>query len=141
MHVGLVIAQFLLAAAIVLSARWAPPDLLPIVLSLPGMLVAIWAWHAMGVTNIRVAPAPDQRSRLVRHGPYRWIRHPMYTGLLLFTMPLLASNFAWWRLLAWMALVLVLRIKAAEEERLMGERFSEYRSYLARTGRFFPKLG
>lgn len=65
----------------------------------------------------------------------------MYTGLLLFTMPLLASNFAWWRLLAWMALVLVLRIKAAEEERLMGERFSEYRSYLARTGRFFPKLG
>ena len=138
MHALLVLAQFLLAAGLVLSARWWPPDALALTLAAPGAAIAVWAWVVMGLTRLRVMPSPREHAALITRGPYRWIRHPMYTGLLWLTAALLLAGFAWWRLGAWLALAAVLEVKAREEERLLAERFPEYRDYCRRTSRFLP---
>jgi protein-S-isoprenylcysteine O-methyltransferase Ste14 len=82
-----------------------------------------------------------ERAALVTHGPYRWIRHPLYTfGALFFLgVGLMAAN----------ALVFVfgglgltmLALRTPREEAKLIEKFGdEYRRYMARTGRFFPAL-
>ena len=107
---------------------------------MPGMGIAVWAWGTMGLRRLRVTPTPGKDCQLLMHGPYRWIRHPMYSGLLLFTAPLLVSPADLWRLGAWLGLVVVLVFKAKEEETLLRARFPEYADYAARTARFLPGL-
>lgn len=136
---SLVIAQFLLAAALVLSASWNPLPIVPLALSAPGIGLAVWAWMAMGLRKIRIHPSTTESTRLITQGPYRLVRHPMYTGLLWFTVAFLFCPFRWWRLLAWFSLLAVLYLKSFHEEKSMRERFAEYQTYQNEVGRIFPK--
>ena len=81
---------------------------------------------------------PEERP-LLQHGPYRYIRHPIYLSFLLTSVGflLLAENIVMLPLL--FALTALKYPKPEEEEliRLYGDSYQEYRN---RTGRFFPKL-
>ncbi|TWU02134.1 methyltransferase family protein [Stieleria varia] len=134
----LVLAQFVLSAVIVLSADWRHPDPIALGLSLPGALIAIAAWWAIGWSRIRIQPSPTQRTVLTTHGPYRWIRHPMYTGLLLFTAALLLSPLSVWRTVLWLVLLGVLIAKLLHEEAMLRKHFEAYSSYQQSTYRLLP---
>jgi protein-S-isoprenylcysteine O-methyltransferase Ste14 len=78
---------------------------------------------------------------LVTTGPYRWVRHPYYTATLLLVAAatLLAAN--WLIGLLGLLVFLLLAIRTPLEERKLIERFGDdYRRYMQRTGRFFPRL-
>lgn len=137
--------QFSLAALLVLSAHWLPMPWsslhwIAMLLAAPGIGLAVGAWMTMGWRKLRIHPSATERTILVTRGPYALVRHPMYTGLLWFTAALLLSGFEWWRLVSWVALLLVLRVKAAHEEQSMVSRFDEYSEYQTRVGQLFPKL-
>jgi protein-S-isoprenylcysteine O-methyltransferase Ste14 len=80
---------------------------------------------------------------LVASGPYRWVRHPMYTALCLFFLGqfLLCAN--WFvGVTAGTAFLGVMLVRTPREERMLLERFGqEYRTYMEGTGRFIPKVG
>ena len=80
--------------------------------------------------------------RLVTHGPYRWVRHPLYgTGLSLFlAVGLMAAS--WFILLLTVIVgVLVLAVVIPAEERNLVEAFGDdYREMRRRTGRLLPRL-
>lgn len=137
---SLVLAQFALSAAIVLSARWSPLPIGSLLASSPGIGIAIWAWLTIGFQKIRIHPTTTERTELMMTGPYRLVRHPMYAGLIWFTGALLFTPFESWRAVAWCLMVAVLSSKAKIEERLMQQRFPEYESYRQRVGQLFPKL-
>ncbi|TWU51586.1 methyltransferase family protein [Rubripirellula reticaptiva] len=137
-HSLLIAGQFVLAAALVLSVKWLPIPWGTLLISMPGLIFALWAWGAMGLRRIRIHPSTTDQTRLITAGPYGIVRHPMYTGLLWFTAALLASDFAWWRLSVWVALLGVLLLKTREEEAAMSERFVDYTDYRSRVGRLLP---
>jgi protein-S-isoprenylcysteine O-methyltransferase Ste14 len=134
----LVIAQFTLSAALVLSTRWSPVPWLAMIIALPGIALAVWAWAKVGLLKLRIHPSTTDRTQLITDGPFSIVRHPMYVGLLWFTAALLASEFAWWRVIAWIALATVLNFKSRMEEQDMKVRFVEYDAYVQRVGRFWP---
>jgi protein-S-isoprenylcysteine O-methyltransferase Ste14 len=80
-----------------------------------------------------------QGHRLVSHGLYRYVRHPIYTGDLLLLLGLeLALNS--WFVLGVAAIAVYVRRKAVHEEQKLKESIPEYDRYCSRTTRFVPFL-
>lgn len=80
--------------------------------------------------------------QLVTHGIYRWIRHPLYTALLLFAlgMPLILRSL-WGAAAGLLIIVPSLWLRVRQEEALLVEAFGDdYRAYMARSGRLLPRL-
>jgi protein-S-isoprenylcysteine O-methyltransferase Ste14 len=102
--------------------------------------VGVWAVQANRPGNFNIHPAPREGGALVHHGPYRWIRHPMYTsvGGLAVACAMAAGSMG--AALAAGLLGAVLLGKALLEERWMAERHPGYAAYRARTRRFVPGL-
>jgi len=78
---------------------------------------------------------------LVTHGPYRWVRHPFYVtaAILIFSVTLLTAN--WLIGLSGLTVMVLLVVRTAKEEQMLTDRFGEeYRQYISKTGRFFPRL-
>ena len=133
----LVVAQLgLIAAMVIPDARLhcAPVGVALITL---GAAFGLWALLVMG-RHLRVLPEPTATAPLVRSGPYRWIRHPMYSAGMLAALGWLLCDFSWPRLACWLALLPVLVIKALCEERLLAAKFADYAAYRAATWRFIP---
>jgi protein-S-isoprenylcysteine O-methyltransferase Ste14 len=108
-----------------------------VLLALSGAL-GVWALLANRPGNFNIRPTPHHSGHLVQHGPYHWIRHPMYSAVLLLAAALawpLASLLAW---LVWVVLALVLLSKALLEERWMTQKHPGYAAYLQRSRRFIP---
>lgn len=103
-----------------------------------GVLLGLWALAANRPGNFNIRPAPRAGARLVRQGPYRWIRHPMYTAVMACGWAAAwasSTSLAW---LAWVALVLVLVVKAVLEERWMLQAHPGYAAYRQGTRWFLP---
>ena len=127
-----VIAQFLLFAAV--GASWFLGDgvtRLGWFIAAIGVALAGWAGIAMG-HSLSPFPRPPHDAELVDHGPFRFLRHPIYVGATLFFLglSLVFSVFG-------VALTAVLAAfwvaKARLEERHLSERFPQYAEYRRRT--------
>jgi protein-S-isoprenylcysteine O-methyltransferase Ste14 len=106
-----------------------------------GLAVRVWAVATLGQA-FRTSVEVDTGQAVVTAGPYRWIRHPSYTGL-----PVFFAGFglggANWLSLAICAVApttaLMWRIRVEEDEltRVLGDRYDAYRM---RTKRLIPGL-
>ena len=79
---------------------------------------------------------------LITSGPYRSIRHPIYTSFLMILGSTLFISSNWLIGLGWLGMtILEVFSRIRFEESLMTEYFGEgYREYRKRTGRLFPKI-
>jgi protein-S-isoprenylcysteine O-methyltransferase Ste14 len=79
---------------------------------------------------------------LVKEGPYARLRHPIYLAFLLMQVSVLLLTSNWFIGLCGIAIIIaVIALRVPEEERLLVEQFGdEYREYMKRTGRFFPRV-
>jgi protein-S-isoprenylcysteine O-methyltransferase Ste14 len=99
-----------------------------------------WVFSSLD-KNVTPTVVTREDHNLVTHGPYRWVRHPLYTvGFLLFTgLSLMAANWFIFTTLILGSFVLIER--TSKEEELLTERFGdEYRVYADHTGRFLPRF-
>ena len=105
-----------------------------------GLALATWAISVNRPGNFNIRPIPREGGALITDGPYRWIRHPMYTAFLLGAWALARTavrDEAW---LAWYVLTLVLWLKSQYEERWMLGQHPGYAAYRQQTKRFIPWL-
>ena len=139
----LVTAQFALLGVWLLSggalgAGWAAQ-----LVQLAALLLAVWAMVVMTGAQrrlFRISPDPTGHRQLVRAGPYRWIRHPMYAAILLLVAPPVLERADARGLVVLVALVAVLVTKLTLEERLLARRFADYADYRRESWRLFPPV-
>ncbi len=134
----LVGVQFACMGAILVSGPWVAGHGAFFVLELSGCLLGMWAVAAMQWRNLHVLPEVRPGSRLVTDGPYRWIRHPMYTALLMVTLALVGASLSYWRGGCWVTLCATLVVKLSREETCLREAFDDYDAYRLRTWRLIP---
>lgn len=117
------------------------PVWLPARLLLAGaVLLGLWAVFSMGLGRFRISPYLHPSGRLLRTGPYRFVRHPMYLALILAMLALLVDRWSALRIGAWLTLIAVLVLKLRLEERLLATRFPGYARYARTTFRILPYL-
>jgi protein-S-isoprenylcysteine O-methyltransferase Ste14 len=139
----------LLGAAMLASAGWLPPLLtrrlvsgaeapdLGMLLVAAGLAFSVWArWHLGRNWSSTVTVKQDHS--LIRSGPYRFVRHPIYSGMLL---ALLGTALAIGEARGFVGAALILVgfvVKLRVEEARMRETFPEYAEYCRHTARLVP---
>jgi protein-S-isoprenylcysteine O-methyltransferase Ste14 len=108
-------------------------------LGLAGILLAGAGFRDLG-TNLTPLPHPREEGRLVEDGAYRFVRHPIYGGLVLVAVAwgLFAASAA--TLLADVLLLVFFVLKSSREEAWLAARYPAYAAYRARTRRLIPWL-
>lgn len=106
-----------------------------LILWFAGSVFGLWAvWHLRRSFSLEA-----EARALVTSGPYRFARHPIYTGYLLQyagmwaiypTLPFALALVAWF---------LVLRVRVSYEEAVLQSAFADYGGYMQSVGRFMPR--
>jgi protein-S-isoprenylcysteine O-methyltransferase Ste14 len=118
-----------------LATRWVGLALMAMMLPL-----LLWMFRSLG-RNITPTVKTRSQHELVVSGPYRYIRHPLYTfgGLFFLGAALVAGN--WFLFICAVVALWALFCRTPLEERMLVERFGkQYEDYMANTGRYLPKL-
>lgn len=100
----------------------------------------IWTFRNLG-KNLTDTVLTRKEHTLVTTGPYRWVRHPFYVAVALaaFANSLVTAN--WFFIGTGSVLFVLLVVRTSKEQEKMIERFGDdYREYMKRTGRFFPRI-
>lgn len=137
-----------LANAVVLPAAMVLPAGLGWVPSTASTRVAVGGFILVGVGHLVAAIVlgflgrsfsilPEAR-KLVTHGPYRVVRHPLYAAELFAVAGIAMQHWSWWVALMVVAQLAVLLGRMHFEEQVLGAEFPEYAAYRARTKRLIP---
>lgn len=110
-----------------------------------GMAVSVpmvwWTEVSLG-QNFNTTLHVREGHTLVTHGPYRWVRHPMYTALFALMIGFFLATANWLVGVPGLAVLIAIVVnRIDQEEAVMVEQFGdEYRAYMTRTGRFLPRV-
>lgn len=111
------------------------------IIQIIGFLLALWAVITLRIGNFNVQPEVKKGTALIQNGPYKFIRNPMYTGLLLFFGSGVFSSFKWSNLLVFLLLLIILILKIRYEEKFLLNEFGEsYEVYKKKSFRLIPYL-
>lgn len=102
------------------------------------MVVAAASWTLRA--NLSPFPRPTAGATLVETGPFRWVRHPIYAGIVLAAVGWAAFCGSIVTLILAAVLLLLFDAKSRREEAWLEDRFPGYPGYRARTSRFIPGL-
>jgi protein-S-isoprenylcysteine O-methyltransferase Ste14 len=110
-------------------------------ISLSGFALLQWAQTTLG-KNWSDTPRMMREQTLVTSGPYRWIRHPIYTAFLLILSSTFFVSANWLIGISWTGMtILEIAARIHFEESLMIEYFGDqYNTYMKKTGRLLPRL-
>jgi protein-S-isoprenylcysteine O-methyltransferase Ste14 len=107
-----------------------------------GMLpVLAWVMISIG-KNVSETYLTKESHNLITAGPYRWVRHPLYTvaAIALVSLSIVAANWLMLAVAIAAPIAITLFVIPREEAELVAKFGDEYREYQARTGRLAPRL-
>ena len=107
--------------------------------------IAFWTGVGLGVVAaislgraLTATPVPNGSGELRTGGPYRFARHPIYSGVILIVLAIAARSGSWWKVGLAASTIAFFVVKTRWEEERLAEEFEGYDAYAATTGRFFP---
>lgn len=88
--------------------------------------------------NLTPLPRPRENATLVQTGPYRIVRHPIYSGLIMMVWGWAIYNHDW-LLIGYAVLTFIFfDLKSRREERWLKDKFAEYAAYQSRVRKLIP---
>jgi protein-S-isoprenylcysteine O-methyltransferase Ste14 len=110
------------------------------ILIVSGAGLGLWTLAFNRIGNFNIHPAPKADAVFITGGPYRYIRHPMYTALMIACAGIVCWYGTWQKAACWLALAGVLYAKSRVEEVALKRAFPDYEAYVQRTQRFIPYI-
>ena len=101
-------------------------------------VTALWIFTHNKVGNFNIVPEIRKDANLIITGPYRFVRHPMYSSLILFMLGVVLWRFSWLNIIFLIVMSTAVFIKAYREEKLWSRKDSEYIEYKERTKMVIP---
>jgi protein-S-isoprenylcysteine O-methyltransferase Ste14 len=92
----------------------------------------------LGRRNLTPLPYPKPNAELVQHGPYRWVRHPIYSGLIFFAFGYALRVQGELNLLYALLWLGFFDLKSRREEIWLAQKFSNYYQYQTRVAKLIP---
>lgn len=135
---GTVSLQFFLLGMIALTGPVTPQNPVATLIFFSGVFLGLWAIGTMRIGNFNIVPDVPQNGKMVAKGPYKYIRHPMYSAVLLVGLSMVLNHFTLLRLGFWIALLADLILKMTYEEKLLSRHYREYSQYQERTRKLIP---
>lgn len=140
LHLLLVALQFGGIVYFLVSGTTSPKNILIALIYIIAVLMGLWAVLSMNNQTINVLPDARDNATLTKKGPYKFIRHPMYTSVLTLLLGLLVNDFTYIRLLIYGCMILVLLYKIRIEERILLVKYTDYKDYTTTTKKLIPLL-
>jgi protein-S-isoprenylcysteine O-methyltransferase Ste14 len=112
---------------------------LGLMISVGGMTLLVWSRLTLGR---QYSPCYDSwaATQLVSSGPYRWIRHPMYSANLLMLIGFTLASGSLWLLIIFATLFVYFVASANFEETALQKSLPGYNGHILATGKFLPRL-
>jgi protein-S-isoprenylcysteine O-methyltransferase Ste14 len=132
----LVVAAIVALAATGNLLTWSP---VVIAVQLAAVALNVWARRSFQAGTFRISAAPGGTA-IIRGGPYRFIRHPMYSAALLFIWAAVLGQPSTLTLTIGVAVTVVSAARIIAEERLLREAYPDYREYARTTKALVPFL-
>lgn len=108
-------------------------------LGMIGAVILFFSFVALG-GSLTAMPNPKENGKLVTDGIYKFIRHPIYTGLILLGLAQVFIAGPLPQVIFYIVLLGLLNYKSKFEESMLRAKYPEYEEYAKRTGRFIPGL-
>ena len=134
----LVVLQFLSLIIIALTAPIVSSTVSGLLIECAGIFLGIHAIYTMKITNMNITPMVKDGAHLVTSGIYKFVRHPMYLGLIMLVIPLIVSYLTWFRGIIFIVLIATLFAKIRYEEDVLIYSFPEYLEYRKKSWRLIP---
>lgn len=133
-----IVVQLSIPGYFVMSSRWFSGNLWLNSMVLFGGFFAIWAIFVANPRRVNIRPLPHSSGKLATTGPYKFIRHPMYSSQLLVTLAWTINSNRDMNRYIWAGYLLILMAKLSFEEISLEEQFPEYKNYQKNTWRLIP---
>ena len=124
------------------NATSSPPRTLKIignVVELIGLVVLLISFYDLR-KSLTALPLPKKHGVLQVRGLYKFVRHPMYVGVLVLSLGISIAGNSIAKFLILLALFILFNLKARYEENLLVAKYLGYKEYMKATPRFVPKL-
>jgi protein-S-isoprenylcysteine O-methyltransferase Ste14 len=105
-----------------------------------GLSFGLWALNHNRLGNFHVRPKLKENAQLITTGIYKFIRHPMYTSVILMMFAVLMSSPTLTETVLFISLLIILVLKARKEESLWVIHNSSYEKYRKQTKLFIPYI-
>jgi len=103
-----------------------------------GALLALYSFYNLGLDTFTPFPEPRNEGKHVQVGTYKYVRHPMYTAIILIALSLALSSLSFVAIIIFLLLIYVLDQKASLEEKFLTKLHPTYKVYAQKTKKFIP---
>lgn len=108
-----------------------------VVLGLMGLILITFAFIQLN-RNLTMLPTPVKNATLITTGVFKYIRHPIYSGIFLVALGYAMIILSFDHIMIALLILLLFEIKSNYEEKKLTAYFPDYIQYKSVTGKFFP---
>ena len=138
LHYFLVFVQFAGIFFFVLSGKVTPENAYVTVFEIFSVVLALWAYLIMKKHTFTIMPGVRENAQLCTAGPYRILRHPMYTSVIILLLALLVNDYSIARVIVFAVVLVDLIFKISVEEKILRHKYAEYSDYEKNTWKIIP---
>lgn len=105
-----------------------------------GGFLGLWVISFNKPGNFSIFPEPVTEGQLITSGPYKWVRHPMYSSLILLMLGIAFINANWINAMGVLFVLIAVSNKIPREEVFLREKYKNYPDYCRSTKKLIPGI-